>query len=269
MRLPPEDVNRIYPVKSVEFYGKGVIKVNRESLLSQGDTPPGGGKKPIRYLSAKSRSYLAFVVAATEVEFHSMLTLTYGDPYPVDGQVCKAQLNTLLTTLRNTTPDFSYLWVIEFQQRGALHYHILTNVNSPGKLQRESVAYKWARISSPSRWSSNTSEAINEAYIANTYKVHKHKKAWETLREADGAAKYMTKYALKAEQKVVPESFSNVGRYFGYSRNVVTSARQPVTMVLDTDALQLLLEVDGHQTKSWGVIPKHLFGVTLEPIEDV
>lgn len=268
MRLAPADVNRIYPVESVDFYGKGLVKVNRNSLLSPSDTPPGGGKKPIRYLSAKSRSYLAFVVAATDVKFYSMLTLTYGEPYPADGQVCKAQLNTLLTTLRNDTPDFSYLWVIEFQKRGALHYHILTNVQKPGKNTRERVAEKWARISSPARWSSNTSEAVNEAYIANTYKVHKHEKTWEVLREEDGAAKYMTKYALKAEQKVVPEHFSNVGRYFGYSRDVVRTARKPVTMVLDTDALQLLLEVEGHQTRAWGVIPKHLFGVTLEPIEE-
>lgn len=231
----------------------------------QGNGGGGGGPRgSIKYLTARSRSYLAFVVAATEVQFNSLMTLTYGVPYPTDGSVCKAHLNSLLTRMRNTHPGFRYVWVAEFQKRGALHFHILTTVAEPGAWMRKDLANKWARISAPSTWASNVSDELDTSYRKKVYNVHKHRESWSAIREVDGATKYMSKYCLKTDQKEVPEEFDNVGRFFGMSRDVVTSARQPVTMVLDTDGLQLLLEVEGHKTSKWGVAPRYLFGITLE-----
>lgn len=268
MKLTPEEVNRLFPVTALQFFGQGVVKVKRESVLDSGSGPGGGPRRAIKYLSARARSYLAFCVAATEIEFHSMMTLTYGTPYPTDGAVCKAHLNALLTRMRNTHPGFSYVWVLEFQKRGALHYHVLTTIDSPGAWMRKDVAYKWARITAPSTWASDVSEEVDSNYRKQVYKVHKHKEAWSAIREENGATRYITKYALKMDQKEVPEEFDNVGRFFGMSRKVTKNARKPVTMLIDNEGLQILLEVEKHKTSEWGVSPRFLFGVELSPGPD-
>jgi len=259
----PDDVNRLFPVKKVNFYGKGIIEVKRESMLTSDGNPGGGPRGKIEYLSSRSRSYLAFAVAATEITFKSLLTLTYGNPYPTDGAICKAHLNAFLTRMRATYPGLSYVWVTEFQKRGALHFHILLSLGGIESWHRKDAASRWASITAPSNWATTTTEEQDTLYRKKSYNVHKHKDTWQDLKEADGAMRYMTKYCLKTEQKIVPEEFQNVGRFFGMSRDVVKSCRKPVTMLIDTEGLRLMLEVEKHSTSAWGVAPKYLFGVTL------
>lgn len=269
MRMSPEDVNRLFPVTVVSYFGKGVAKVTRESKIEATGNAGGGPRGRITYLTSRSRSYLAFVVAATEVSFGSLLTLTYGDPYPTDGAVCKSHLNAFLTHLRHLYPVISYVWVVEFQKRGALHFHILLSMSGVGAWNRKDAAHTWAGITSPAKWATNASPELDADYRRKSYAVHKHKDTWEELREEDGAMRYMSKYCLKTDQKRVPEEFQNVGRFFGMSKDVVKHTRKPVTMVVDTEGLQLLLEVEKHPTSEWGVAPKYLFGVTLELDRDL
>lgn len=265
MKISPEDVNRMFPVVEVNYYGKGVVQVKRESLVGSDGNAGGGGKGRISYLSSRSRSYLAFAVAATEIKFASLLTLTYGEPYPKSGAVCKRHLNTFMTYMRAAYKGVSYVWVIEFQKRGALHFHILLSVGAIDCWIREQAALRWAHITTPSGWKTGASEETDDKYRSESFRVHAHKKTWENLREEEGAVRYMTKYCLKSEQKRVPEEFQDVGRFFGMSRDVVRCIRKPITLTVDTEGLQLLLEVEGHVTSKWGVSPKYLFGVILEP----
>jgi len=265
VRISPDDVNRLFPVTELDFYGKGIIKVKRESMVTSDGNAGGGPRGKIEYLSSRSRSYLAFVVAATEVTFGSLLTLTYGNPYPTDGAICKSHLNAFLTWMRAQHVGLSYVWVTEFQKRGALHFHILLSLGGIEAWHRKDAASRWASITAPANWATNTSEELDTAYRKKSYNVHKHKDQWQDLETADGAMRYMTKYCLKTEQKLVPEFFQNVGRFFGMSRDVVGSARKATTIEIDTEGLQLLLEVEGHQTSGWGVVPRYLFGITLEP----
>jgi hypothetical protein len=43
---------------------------------------------------------------------------------------------------------------------------------------------------------------------------------WENVRQQDGLKHYVTKYASKTYQKQVPETFQNVGRFWGVSRSI-------------------------------------------------
>lgn len=264
MKMSPSDVNRLFPVTELGFYGKGIIKVKRTSMVANDGNAGGGPRGRIEYLSSRSRSYLAFAVAATEVTFGSLLTLTYGNPYPTDGAICKSHLNAFLTRMRATYPGISYVWVTEFQKRGALHFHILLSLSGIETWHRKDAASRWASITAPANWATSTTEELDTAYRKKSYNVHKHKDQWQDLDTVDGAIRYMTKYCLKTEQKLVPEEFQNVGRFFGMSRDVVKNVRKPVTMLVDTEGLQLILEVEKHPTSEWGVAPKYLFGVTLD-----
>lgn len=266
MRLSPGDVNRLWPVSEIVFYGKGVVEVKRAAGITGNSENGGGERGGITYLSSKSRSRLAFVVAVTKAKFGSLLTLTYGEPFPPDGRLCKTHLNRFLTYLRRTYPDVSYVWVVEFQKRGALHFHVLLSLNQVTRQMRKEVASLWARISSPSSWLGHGASHLNMSYYSKSYAVHKHKKQWQELRAEDGAIRYMTKYCLKTEQKLVPAQFRNVGRFYGMSRDVAANQREHVTILMDTEALRILLEVEDHGTKDWEVAPKYLFGVETDAV---
>ncbi len=83
---------------------------------------------------------------------------------------------------------------MEFQKRGALHFHIFLN----GEVAKEEVSAAWYRIVGSG----------DERHLRAGTRV-------EALREHHAAAAYAAKYASKADQKDVPEEFTDVGRFWG------------------------------------------------------
>ena len=59
--------------------------------------------------------------------FHSFITLTFADLI-TDINKANKMFNSFITTLRQYYPSLMYLGVPEFQKRGAVHYHLLTNL---------------------------------------------------------------------------------------------------------------------------------------------
>lgn len=90
--------------------------------------------------------------------------------------------------------------------------------------------------------------------------VHKHRKAWEDVREQDGAKRYVLKYALKPYQKKVPKDYQDVGRFWGCSRDVSRSANelQWYTDATDFDA-RLLCGALGRDMSNWDYLPRDIF----------
>lgn len=267
-RLSADEVKRMFPVSHLEQYRNGVCKVIRKSVVptSVGNDGGGGGQRSnIQYLSSKSRSHLAFVVATTDVVFNSIVTLTYADIFPTSGLNVKMQLNTMLTWLRSAYATFSYVWVLEFQKRGAPHIHIVTNLFEPQTWARKEFAYKWARISSPKQWAEELyPERDWEALQKRVYKVHAHPRTWEAIRDPGGAVKYIIKYCLKTTQKQVPFAFRDVGRFYGWSRDVKDRINCQATIELDDDGLRLILETMGHKTARWDLPPRYIFGLFVD-----
>lgn len=165
--------------------------------------PPKGKKKPVKEFSRKSRAKLAFVASNTEVRFLSMMTLTYPKEWPHDGRVVKANLKAMLNRIRRKVDDFDYLWFLEFQARGAPHVHLLLSCKS-NKERKAWLSKSWHDI-------------------VNQEENEKHLKAgtrWTQIRKKDGARNYCVKYTHKMEQKVVPDLYQNVGRFWGHSKPV-------------------------------------------------
>lgn len=265
-----ETFKAVNPVVSVTRFNNGVFRVNRESKL-QGCYNANNGRKgrKIKMLTTKSLSLLTATIQATEVELNTMLTLTYPKVYPRNGEEVKRALNTLLQRLRSKG-KFEYLWFLEFQKRGAPHFHILTDHGGITPRMRVDVAETWVRHMTKSDWfiAQTVIESIDNCtceydtmvtHIRRAYGVAFHRDTWQIVREKDGAKRYVTKYAQKPEQKVVPKEYQDVGRFWGCSTGVKLQGGAEVETT-EENFVDFLLEQE-HPTAQFDVIPTYLWGV--------
>jgi len=140
-----------------------------------------------------------------------MVTLTYPGFYPSNGATVKEHLRRFLQELkrehlrREDVPretKHSSFWFLEFQNRGAPHFHIFTTW-APDK---EWVASRWYDIVA--------SDDVRHLHAGTRTEYLRNGRA--------GAISYASKYAAKLDQKVVPENYENVGRFWGVSGNRAT-----------------------------------------------
>jgi hypothetical protein len=230
-------------------------------------------------LTDKSRKLAAFTIIATSVEFYSIITLTYGREVPTDGKTVKLHLSRFIKWL-NRYGIQDYFWVIEFQVRGAPHYHIMTDVRNPTPSDRHNLATAWLRASGY-----DTSGIVvvpldrpgvkhipvgSELHVdlMNRLKVTRHPKSWETIHEPDGARRYMLKYALKPHQKIVPDQYQNVGRFWGCSASVRRGIQEVYQWELNEDTLRQILEDCNSWARDKPLIPKYLLDVNLDIGDD-
>jgi len=194
-----------------DFFRPIGFEVNRNKLRivrnSKGFTqvppikPPGA---KINAFSARSQRKLREVAANADPELVSMFVCTYAEEWPRDGRAAKVQLNKFLTRLRKELPGVGYLWVLEFQRRGAPHFHIFLTKPKSDALHRF-LAKAWHKIAG------NGCE--------KHLRVHMHP---FTFIDWDmGQGNYVAKYLDKANQKYVPEGYQDVGRFWGSSRGLV------------------------------------------------
>jgi hypothetical protein len=180
---------------------KGVPRQFQESTRSDiGGFSIGAGNRMRRYL----RECLS--------DYRIMLTLTYPGFYPGDGKMVKEHLRRFCQELkrysskRKDDPEkFSAFWFLEFQARGAPHFHLFVTHEFP----HEWVANVWYQIVG-----SEDDRHLRAGTRIETIRAGKH-----------GIMAYASKYAAKNEQKEVPEDYRNVGRFWGvYGRRAVMSA---------------------------------------------
>lgn len=165
------------------------VEVKR-SIKLQG-RPGGGLRGRVTGLSAASRRNL-LRWARNCPNLPVMLTLTYPAVYPTDGRLVKQHWDVLRRWLAHR--GISGLWCLEFQERGAPHYHVWLSE----RVAMSSVAEAWYRIVG----------SEDPKHLAAGTRV-------ETMRSASGMASYVAKYAAKMQQKEVPEEYQNVGRMWG------------------------------------------------------
>lgn len=92
-----------------------------------GGQPVGGGLRgEIRGFTPQSRKRLLECLARTrDVETGLFVTLTYPAEFPTDPKIYHAHLNSLIKRLKRTCPEARGVWRLEFQKRGAPHFHLL------------------------------------------------------------------------------------------------------------------------------------------------
>jgi len=147
-----------------------------------------------------------------------VVTLTYPAEFPApdDHAIYKAHLHAFQMAMLRKWPQASGIWKLEFQQRGAAHYHmllfglfdILTEV-------REWVMATWYRV-------------------AHKGDIHQGKAGTQVdpIKSAGGAAAYLLKYLGKVDQ-TLPGNFS--GRYWGKLNTPKLPIVEPETMELTAE----------------------------------
>lgn len=158
----------------------------------------GGVRAAISGLSPRSRRRMLLTARAMPDPSH-MITLTYPARFPGDGVKVKRDLAVFRKWLVRMGVYFG-AWMLEFQARGAPHFHL----------------YFIAPSSLPSDFSAVLSRRWFEIVGSGDEKHLRAGTRFERLRCAGAAARYMAKYSAKAEQKLVPEGYERVGRFWGY-----------------------------------------------------
>lgn len=269
----PVTFNIVNPVVGITTYENGVVVVKRKSKLTGLPIAPEGRKeRKIMTFTAKSMSRLVASVNATQVKFNSMLTLTYPAVYPRGGEEIKKSINSFLTMYRDANYG-QYLWFLEFQVRGAPHFHILSEVDCISPRMRIRVTEKWVGMISKSKWFQEECdilavrtdrcpwEVMSKA-LKNSYWFTMRRDTWELIRKEKGAVRYATKYATKEYQKTPPSGFDGVGRFWGCSNEV--SLGEGDYHEMDEQTLRKHLESTDHATAEWSVLPTFLFAVSQE-----
>lgn len=206
-------------MSSIELYKRSLKVVH--PIGSNKPEPPDRTQTKIDHFSKKSRRRLQFVSINNSDVLISQFALTYHDRLPADGKECKKHLNTFLTWLKRNYPEVRYLWILEFQSRGAPHYHLFFNVK-PDRTMQYKMALHWNKVT-------------RSGYQHLEFHNHKNNFIdWDM-----GSGSYLTKYLDKTSQKFVPENYSNVGRFWGHSREL-----KPQATVIDADELDELVKID-------------------------
>lgn len=82
---------------------------------------------------SRSRKLVIDLAYENQKIWKSFLTLTFADNVK-DIDFANKCFNSWLTSIRQLFSDFAYLCVPEFQKRGAVHYHLLSNLEVGGDL---------------------------------------------------------------------------------------------------------------------------------------
>lgn len=192
----------------------------------------------ISEFSERSKRNMVKATRESQDQYRYFATLTYPNEYPIYGRVFKNHLRRFLQELRRYWArkgvpkiETGLFWFLEFQKRGAPHYHLFTAAFIPKKW----LSWCWFRIVG----------SKDERHLRAGTNV-------ERLRAGrNGVVSYALKYARKSDQKDVPSFISNVGRFWG-----IKYERRP--MAANTE----LVHFEGYKLD-----PNGLFNSILKAIE--
>lgn len=253
--LSREDLIReVYPATKMIAYGNGCFEIIRECKGKiKGKRPERGN---IKMQSKKSLLRLMFLMQATQIQFASMLTLTYPKIFPNDGEIVKRDIAAIVQKIRRE--GYKYLWFLEFQKRGAPHFHVLLDNKVITPRMRVEFGLYWTTLIALSEWFCEACpDSEYDREVMKMAKVNTHATAWQFLRTRDGARNYVTKYASKERQKKVPKKYTNVGRFWGASREL----RPPgIAFDITEEDVEKWLVENGHPASEYHLVPRYLWG---------
>lgn len=201
------------------------------------------GRGEITAFSRSSRYRMCRFLRETETEYRTFITLTYpGEIGKNDDRASKNDLRTFIqrlrrnVLLRNDGRFFSVFWFLEFQDRGAIHYHLFCTHGFDIEFLRSAWADCVVR-----RFESGKSKGFKSTWIA----AYNSGSRIESIRSGrEGIQAYAAKYASKFDQKLIPTDFftKGVGRFWGVcGRGKVLSAATRVMEDTKTAKISVFL----------------------------
>lgn len=264
LNLTAEQINWFFPIFGATVYGKALM-LHRHSRMPVPRNARKPNKRKIHSMNKRSLDRMVFYVSTSGIQFSSLLTLTYGQNYPVNGKRVKSDLNHFLLKMKRSFGSFSYFWFLEFQRRGAPHLHMVMTLPPPDECKRELMATIWADITEDGNWYytevrppyKRREAGFGMSTKDSVFRQHRRKETWSGLKKQDGAIRYALKYAAKQGQKLVPKSYRDVGRFWATSRDV----RPPrgIEVPLNEDEVRRLLHAIGRNFDNFAVLPKLIF----------
>lgn len=126
--------------KPIKIRKKGYEKVNDKTELGklkntnlELDKEKDTKEKFIQGSSiSRTKRLIIDYTRANKSDWHSFITLTFAENIN-DLTLANKKFNIFISSVKRVFPDLKYLCVPEFQKRGAVHYHLLTNL-VPGDL---------------------------------------------------------------------------------------------------------------------------------------
>lgn len=197
----------------VAVYANDVVTRRRSKLPRK---RLGGGTRTSVKPYSKS-SIRKFVFFFRNIEpLRCWLTLTYPVEFPHQAAVIRDHRKKICRWL--TAHGISYVWVIEFQKRGAPHFHLVLN----SQPDRDALVSYWGSLASPSK----SSKADKCVYLA-------------PARSWDLTVRYFTKF--KPRQRSVPALIEGeLGRWWGHTKDITAD---PILVLRSSDDDSQALDV--------------------------
>lgn len=212
------------PATCTMYKGGTLVAVKRERYkISQ----KGGGKRGViggysRQSQSRLRVSLAKVVMTLLKYF---VTLTYPAVYSGDPKVWKEQLRRFGIAFRREYPNAAFIWRLEFQRRGAPHFHLLAFGVGCGVVEyRRWVAKTWFDVVG----SGDTKHLEAGTSVEIPLSVY-------------NVAKYTTKMIAGELSKDRQATAENVGRWWGMvGAENLPFAEEITAVISDKNACDLI-----------------------------
>lgn len=186
-----------------------------------GGAPPRRQKGDITTFSRSARRNLIrkmMRVERHEISVPIFVTLTYHERYPSQNAPLKKELGRFLQAIRRLPATFHYLWRIEWQKRGAPHFHLL--------LWHDDPEYEWD-VQAFKGWSLRTWHRVCSSRSAAHARKGAHVELCNTWSKA---MSYVCKYLGKSD---VPDDIEFRGRHWGASNSLPLDAQLEVEISLE------------------------------------
>lgn len=189
---------RLYRVSGNLFICKATSRVIPHNFVNS-------SRACVHHFSAGAAVRMRRYLRECCAEYSNMVTLTYPGFFESNGANVKEHLRRFLQECKRKIERenpldviyYSAFWFLEFQERGAPHFHIFTT----HYFNKDWVSSTWYRIV-------NSEDPRHLAAGTRCEKLHAGR---------SGTISYASKYAIKQCQKEVPENYTNVGRFWGVS----------------------------------------------------
>lgn len=204
-------------------------------------------------ISRSDSTHRSFTTLSNRIEYnakdlHSFVTLTFSENI-TDLDEAHAKFKSYIKSVKRKNKDFKYIGVIEFQKRGAIHYHIYTTLKPDSEL----IPKREIKITK----NINTGKYFNLEYYDLPHWSYGYSTAFDVVRNTDenfNLASYMAKYFYAQADE----------RLFG--RKKILSSRgwaepDKYRLLSDTtdDKVKDFLLKGTEQTKIKGVVSKNKY----------
>lgn len=161
----------------------------------------------IKNFSDRSRKRLIDMInRIIKIDKAIFITLTFGQQYP-DPMTAKRYLKNFIQRMRENNPGMSGVWRMEFQTRGAVHFHLLI-FNLPF-WKHSDLNAAWGDVIDPAFW--DMSKSITRPPFTDI----------RLIKGSRMAMYYMSKYVAKTSQagdsvSLINVPYPQIGRFWAW-----------------------------------------------------